>query len=223
MEALEAERQTLRAHCSVGDKPHRPVAVSPVLQEALLLPDSESKPLESSVVQEGSSPAPAVPEPLPAERLPLPKSQAKKESTKTFSHDSCGQLPRSANAAVIAEAARLQKAGLADVAWIFERLHSDALLAPLAHVAQDAAMWKTLGEAGAPCFPRSGIAVRIADVVTVVTVLLRALHSLRQIAAEAEDGFHQSQVLWQPPQKHQPQLQLESTNVENEERQPSLI
>ena len=40
----------------------------------------------------------------------------------------------------------LQKAGLVDVAWIFERLHSDALLAPLAHVAQDAAMWKTLGD-----------------------------------------------------------------------------
>lgn len=61
------------------------------------------------------------------------------QSTGIVSQDSCGRFP---GPPVVAGTARLQKAGLEDVAWIYERLHADALLAPLA---EDDTKWKTLG------------------------------------------------------------------------------
>ena len=55
-----------------------------------------------------------------------------------------GRLPRSTLPEVVKECRRFQAAGHDDIAWLFERLHADALLPPLAQVVSDDAQWQAL-------------------------------------------------------------------------------
>ena len=93
-----------------------------------------------------STAPPSVPEPGCADKLPAPKSRAVVQSCLVQPGAYAGQFARSANPAIVAELARLCAGGFHDVAWIFERLHSDALLLPLAHLARDTQFWKLLGD-----------------------------------------------------------------------------
>ena len=92
-------------------------------------------------------PPPVVVEPVPSEALPKRKGKAAEKQGKNALSPQVGSFPRSPNPAIAAEVQRLHSAGLADVAWLFERLHSDAILLPLAHQAQDVGRWKLLAEA----------------------------------------------------------------------------
>lgn len=93
-----------------------------------------------------SSAPPSVLEPGCADKLPAPKSRAVVQPCLAQPGAPAGQFARSANPAIVAELARLCADGFHDVAWIFERLHSDALLLPLAHLARDTQFWKLLGD-----------------------------------------------------------------------------
>ena len=86
-------------------------------------------------------------EPVPSEALPKRKGKAAEKQGKNALSPQVGSFPRSPNPVIAAEVQRLHSAGLADVAWLFERLHSDAILLPLAHQAQDVGRWKLLAEA----------------------------------------------------------------------------
>ena len=91
-------------------------------------------------------PPPVVIEPVPSDALPKRKKPVEKQSS-NLSSIPVGSFPRSTNPAIVAEILRLQTAGFAEVAWIFERLHADSILLPLAQQAQDVGGWKNLGEA----------------------------------------------------------------------------